>query len=437
MTPLFIARMQMAFTLGFHIIFSCLGIGLPLLMSLAEYFSLKNNDDVWKTLAKRWSKAFAVLFAIGAVSGTVLSFELGLLWPKFMGTFGGVIGLPFTLEGFAFFIEAIFAGIYLYSWDRLSPRAHWWTSVPIAIAGVSSAWFVVTANAWMNTPTGFKMVDGIVTEVDPIAAMLNPATPAETLHMIVAAYMVTGFLVASVYAVAWLKGNRTLYHKRALSLALWMGLIATPLQFVTGDMSGEAVGKNQPIKLAAFEGQFVTQTHAPLRIGGWPDTNTGTTRYALEIPGGLSWLVYGKTDARVMGLNDVPKENRPPVTIVHLAFQIMVAIGSALLFLSLWACISFLRKKEFPKSRLFLSAVSISGAAAVLALECGWTVTEVGRQPWIVYNIMKTADAVTTAPGIQWVFLATIFIYLVLIIGGTFVLRLLAKQPLPKNIYDA
>ena len=436
-TPLLLARLQMAFTLGFHIIVACFGVGFPVLLLTAEYCYLRTGDEIWKTLARRWSKVFVVLFAVGAVSGTVLSFELGLLWPKFMGTFGGVIGLPFTLEGFAFFLEAIFAGIYLYGWDRLSPRAHWWSGVPIAIAGVASAWFVVTANAWMNTPSGFTMLNGIVTDADPIAAMLSPATPTQTVHMILAAYMVAGFCVASVYAVSWLKGTRSRYHIRALWLALGLAVVPTPFQAVVGDFAGKMVAKYQPVKLAALEGQLETQAGAPLRLGGLPDVAKGVTRYALEIPGGLSWMAHGDRHAIVQGLNEIPKDNQPPVLITHLAFQAMVGMGTFLLFLSFWTLFSVLRKRRLPESQLYFFGLAVSGFAAVLALEAGWVVTEVGRQPWIAYRFMKTADAVTSAPGVGFVFLGTLLIYAILAVGTLFVLRLLAKKPLPDDNYVA
>ena len=423
------ARMQMAFTLGFHIILACFGVGLPVLMLFAEGQFLRTADAGWKILARRWSKAFAVLFGVGAISGTVLSFELGLLWPQFMGVFGAVIGLPFTLEGFAFFLEAIFVGIYLYGWDRLPPRIHWLTGFPIAIAGLASAWFVITANAWMNAPQGFQMVDGKVLDVDPLAAMLNPSTGAQTTHMILAAYMVTGFVVASVYALARLRGRDTSYHRRAMALGVALGAIVTPVQMIVGDWAAKTVAQTQPVKLAAMEGQFRTEAWAPLRIGGLPDEEARITRYALEIPGGLSWLAYGDLNAVVQGLDDAPPQNWPPVAIVHLAFQLMVAIGAGLMALSVWAGWSVWRRRQLPENRAFLWALVGSGPAVVVALETGWIVTEVGRQPWIVQGIMRTSEAVTAAPGIIWVFAATLTIYAVLGVGAILVLRLLARTP--------
>lgn len=430
MSDLLAARLQMAFTLGFHIILACLGIGLPVLLLVAEGRYLRTGDEGWKNLARRWAKAFAVLFAVGAVSGTVLSFELGLLWPEFMGRYGGVIGLPFTLEGFAFFLEAIFVGIYLYGWDRLPPRVHWLTAFPIAISGFASAFFVVTANAWMNCPRGFVQEGDRVTQVDPIAAMFNPASGAQITHMIVAAYMVTGFVVAAYYAWERLRGNDGVYQRRAMALGLALGAICTPVQFVVGDWAAKTVAETQPVKLAAMEGQFQTEAGAPLRIGGWPDEEARQTPYAVEIPGMLSWLAYNDSDAVIRGLDEFPREDTPPVLIVHLAFQVMVGIGTGLLALSLWAGWSAWRRRQLPQGRVFLWIVLASGPLTVLALEAGWTVTEVGRQPWIVQGFMRTADAVTSAPGVQWMLLASLVIYAVLAIGAVIVLRLLARVPL-------
>lgn len=429
-TTLFTARMQMAFTLGFHIILACLGVGLPVLMLFAEGRFLRTNDDGWRTLARRWSRAFAVMFAVGAASGTVLSFELGLFWPNLMGRFGAVFGIPFTLEGFAFFLEAIFAGIYLYGWDRLPARVHWWSGVPIALSGFASAAFVVTANSWMNTPQGFELVEGRVVNADPLAAMLNPATGAQVTHMLVAAYLVTGFVIAAFYAMARLRGHDTLYQRRAMAVGVAMGVVCTPLQIVVGDWTAKVVARTQPIKLAAMEGQFRTEGGAPLRIGGIPDEDTRVTRYAIELPGLLSWLAYGDSTAVVRGLDAFPPEEIPPVAVVHVAFQLMVGIGMGLLLVTVWTVVGVLRRRCLPDSRAFLWTLVFAGPFAVVALEAGWVVTEVGRQPWIVYGFMRTAEAVTDAPGVGWVFVATLGLYVILGVGMILVLRLLAQRPL-------
>lgn len=431
MSELLAARAQMAVTLGFHIVLACLGVGMPVLLLAAEWRANRTGDPVWRALARRWSKAFAVLFAVGAVSGTVLSFELGLLWPEFMGRYGAVIGLPFTLEAFAFFLEAIFVGIYLYGWDRLSPWAHWWAGVPVAVSGAASAWFVVTVNAWMNVPTGFREVDGRVVDADPWTAMLGPATGVQTTHMIVAAYMTTGFLVAAVYAWHLLRGRGSLYHRRAMTLALALGALLAPVQALVGDRAAKVVAATQPAKLAAMEGQFETERRAPLRIGGLPDEDSATTPYAIEIPAALSWLATGDADAEIKGLRDLPRDQWPPVAVVHVAFQLMVGAGAALAALAAWALVRALRKTSAASSRAFLVAVVASGPLTVLAVEAGWTVTEVGRQPWIVQGHMRTADAVTRATGTGWILAATLAAYGVLAVALALVLRHLAAKPLP------
>jgi cytochrome d ubiquinol oxidase subunit I len=428
MEPLLAARLQMALTLGFHIIFACFGMGLPILLLVAEGRYLKTGDAEWKTLARRWSKAFAVLFAVGAVSGTVLSFELGLLWPRFMGTFGPVLGLPFTLEAIAFFVEAIFAGIYLYGWDRMSPRAHWLSGFPIAIAGLASAVFVVTANAWMNCPQGFTLRGDKVVDAQPLQAMLNPASGPQIVHMLFAAGLVCGFGVASVYAATRLLGNDSTRVRRAMALGLAMGAICAPLQAVSGDWAARVVARTQPVKFAALEGQFKTEARAPLRIGGIPDSEAETTRYAIEIPGGLSWFAFRDADHVVQGLDRVPREDRPPVAIVHFAFQTMIAIGLFLLAIAGWTAASLTARKKLPRGRAFLWCVVIAGPLAAIGLEAGWVVTEVGRQPWIAQGIMRTRDAVTDAPGIGWAFAAAIAIYAILIAGTLVTLRHLAKK---------
>lgn len=431
------ARLQMAFTLGFHIVLACLGVGMPVLMLSAEWRFLRTGDELWRTLARRWSKAFAVLFAVGAVTGTVLSFELGLLWPEFMGRWGSVIGLPFTMEGFAFFLEAIFAGIYLYGWDRLPKRVHWITGWPVAISGFMSAFFVVTANSWMNTPTGFHIKNGQPVDVEPITAMFNVATGAQTTHMLVAAYLVTGFCVASFYALRIVKGSRHEYDRRALTLSLLLALPFAPVQAVVGDWSAKVVAKSQPVKLAAMEGLFKTQRRAPLHIGGIPNRAAGKLEYAVAIPGGLSWLAFGEINAEVKGLNEFPAADTPPVAVVHFAFQIMVGIGTLMLCMTLWCVVLYCKTRAWPRSRCFLWSIVALGPLSILAMEAGWVVTEVGRQPWIVQGYMRTTEAVTQAPGVWHLFIATLAIYLIIGIGTVVVLRELARLPLPEPKHGA
>ncbi|MDQ4021236.1 MAG: cytochrome ubiquinol oxidase subunit I [Actinomycetota bacterium] len=424
------ARMQMALSLGWHIVVACFGVGMPAITLIAEWRGQRSGDPVYRLLARRWARAMGVLFAVGAVSGTILSFEMGILWPGFMGTYGEVIGLPFALEGIAFFLEAIFLGIYLYAWDRLPPRQHLLSGIPIVIAGVASAFFVVTANAWMNQPTGFDQEGGRLVAVDPWAAMFNPATPPQTVHMILAAFMVAGFGMASVYAVAMLRGRRDRYHRLGFLIPFTVAAVITPVQIGVGDWAAHFVANNQPVKLAAMEGIFDTQRGAPLHVGGVAIDNE--MRYALEIPSGLSLLAHFDPDAEIMGLNEVPPGDRPPVNVTHLAFQTMVAIGFALLAWVAWAAVTWLRRRDLPRSRWFLRAGAVSGVAAVVALEAGWVTTEVGRQPWIVYGIQRTADAVNPAPGLVYGFALVAAVYVILTIGTVYVLRRLSRdKPVP------
>jgi cytochrome d ubiquinol oxidase subunit I len=426
---LFAARSQMALSLGWHIVVACLGVGFPALVMLAEWRGIRTGDPAYRLLARRWARALGVLFAVGAVSGTILSFEMGILWPGLMGTFGEVIGLPFAIEGIAFFVEAIFLGVYLYGWDRLPPRVHLLSGVPILLAGVASAFFVVTANAWMQQPRGFDLVDGKVTNVDPWAAMFNPATPPQTVHMILAAFIVAGFLVAGVYAVALLRGRRDRYHRLGFLLAFTVAAAVVPAQVVVGDWAAHFVATNQPVKLAAMEGVFQTARGVPLHLGGVEVD--GELRYAVEIPYGLSLLAHWDPNAEIAGLETVPPADRPPVTVVHLAFQAMVGAGLALLGLGVWFALAWWRRHDLPRSRWFLRAAALSGAAAVLALEAGWVTTEVGRQPWIVWGVMRTSEAVSAAPGLRYGLYLLVVVYAVLTVATVYVLRRLARVPVP------
>ncbi len=424
------ARVMMALSLAFHIVFSCLGIGLPVLLLAAEGMWLRTGDRGWREMARRWSMGFAVLFAVGAVSGTVLSFELGLLWPEFMGRWSGVFGFAFGLEGFAFFMEAIFVGIYLYGWDRLPPKVHFLTGIPIAISGAASAFFVMSVNAWMHAPRGFEVVDGRVTEVRPWEAMLNPATGAMTVHMLLAAYLVAGLLVATVFAWQILHGRDRAYERRALGVALALALPLAPLQVLAGDWAAKVVAKTQPSKLAAFKGQFRTERRAPLRLGGWVDEEAETTRWALEVPGLLSYMAHEDFDAEVAGLDQVAPADRPPLQPVYQAFQLMVACGMYLVALAVWAAGTLLRHRRLPRSRAFLWAAVASGPLAVVAMEAGWIVTEVGRQPWVVHGLMRTADAVTASPGVGWALAFSVATYALLTSALIGILVGIARRPL-------
>jgi cytochrome bd ubiquinol oxidase subunit I len=420
------ARWQMGLSLAFHIVFAVIGMAMPVMMVAAEMAWLRTRQPEYLDLARRWAKGTAILFAVGAVSGTVLSFELGLLWPRFMALAGPIIGMPFSLEGFAFFLEAIFLGLYLYGWEKLSPRMHVFAGVMVSLGGAFSGVFVVTANAWMNTPAGFRLIDGRIAEVNPFAAMFNPAAGAQVVHMLLAAYATVGVAVAGIHARLLLRDAANVFHRRAFVIALGVGLPAAILQPVAGDWAGRVVARTQPAKLAALEAQFDTEAYAPLRIGGVPDVEARETRYAIEIPGGLSFLAHGDPAAAVRGLNDIQRELWPPVTAMHIAFQLMVAIGTWLAFLALWAAVLWWRGTLL-ESRLFLKAILLSTVLGFVALESGWIVTELGRQPWIIHGVMKTSDAVTPMPGLVVPFVLFTVIYLGL---GAVVIALIRRTVL-------
>jgi cytochrome d ubiquinol oxidase subunit I len=424
-TDLLAARAQMAMSLGFHIIFAVVGMGMPLLMVLAERRFLRGGDPIDRELARRWARGTAIMFAVGAVSGTVLSFELGLLWPTFMAFAGPIIGMPFSLEGFAFFLEAIFLGIYLYGWDRVSPRAHWLAGVMVLISGVSSAVFVLCANAWMNTPQGFTLgPDGALVSVDLFAAMWNPAALPEILHMTLAAFATVGFAVAGIHAFMLLRSPGDRFHRRALGLALAVGGVFAFLQPLSGDLAAKHVAEYQPVKLAAMEGHWDTERCAGLSLGGLPDEATETTPYALEIPCGLSFLAFGDPQAEVKGLKDFPADERPPVAITHIAFQIMVACGMAMMAVAAIGAYLRLRGRDLA-APWFLRLLVLSAPLGLIAIEAGWTVTEVGRQPWVIQGVMRTADAVTPMPHLIVPF--TTFTLLYVVLGVTVVLLLTRK----------
>jgi cytochrome bd ubiquinol oxidase subunit I len=419
------ARSQMAFTLGFHIVLASLGVALPAMMLIANYRGLRRNDPDALRLAQRWSKAVAVTFAVGAVTGTVLSFEFGLLWPAFTGRFGEVFGILFAIEGICFFLEAIFIAIYIFGWKRLSPWTHFLTGVPVVITGLGGAFSVVAVNSWMNQPQGFSPTTGDVTSVDPWKVIFNPAVPYEVPHMILAAYLVTGFLVASIYAVGMLRGRRDRIHRLGLLIPLTVACIATPIQFAVGDSAARAIAEDQPIKFAAMECVQTTSTDVTEYIGG--RCTADGIKGGIGIPGLDSFLVGWSTSTQVTGLDSVPPDDRPPAnTMLHWSFDTMVGICTLLIGLGLWFGIDWWRKRDFPQSRWFLRATAVSGVLSIVALECGWIVTEVGRQPWIVYNVMRTEDAVTHADGVWVTFGLIIGLYIAL--GAALIITLRAMS---------
>ena len=425
MGTLLAARSQMGMSLAFHIIFAVIGVSLPLMMTIAEWRWRRTGDPAYLLLAKRWAKGTTILFGIGAISGTVLSFEMGLLWPRFMQYAGPVIGMPFSLEGFAFFTEAIFLGIYLYGWDRVPGWLHLFAGVIVSLSGLLSAIFVTLVNGWMNTPTGFEIVNGQFADIRPFAAMMNPAGIPEAVHMVLAAYTAAGFATAGIHSWLLLRRGRNRFDEVAIGIALAVGGCAVLAQSISGDALARMVAHYQPMKLASLEGQFRTETGAPLRIGGLPFPDQRVTKYALEIPDGLSLLAFHNPHARIPGLDQEPETDWPNVRMVHICFQIMVGCDSLLslfAFLSAWLA---WRKGPLSKQPIFLKTAVLVSPLGFIALEAGWMVTELGRQPWIIYHLMRTKDAVTTTPNIAVTFLGMTLIYFVL---GVIVVWLLSKH---------
>ena len=420
------ARQMQALSLAVHIPLVCFGIAFPAMVLFVEGLYLRTGDQLYRTLARRWSKVMLILFAIGVVTGTILSFELGLLWPGFMARFGDVFGVAFAIEGVSFFLEAIFVAIYAYGWDRLSPRAHFLAGIPIAITGVTGSLSVIAVNGWMNDPGGFRLVDGQVTDVQPLTALLNGHVWHEMVHMYLAGYIVAGFLVAGVYARGWLRGRRDRLHRVALIVPLTFAALATPVQLVVGDWAARTVAESQPVKLSAMEGLNRTTRGASLNLGGI--YLNGEVRGGIEIPAGLSLLARHDPTATVQGLKAVPAADRPPVTIVRASFQTMVLIGTALAALGAVFLWTWWRHRRLPRSRWFHRAVVAAGPLALVALICGWITTEVGRQPWVVYEVMRTSEAVTGAGGIPVGYGFLVGVYLLLGAAVVWLLRRLARE---------
>ena len=424
MDDLLAARLQMTVSFVFHIVFACIGMTMPWLMFVAELRWIKTGRKVYLDLSKAWARGVAIFFAVGAVSGTVLSFELGLLWPKFMEHAGAIIGMPFSWEGTAFFLEAIALGVFLYGRDRVNKRVHLISGLLVGIAGVVSGIFVVAANAWMNSPSGFDWVNGHAINIDPVKAMFNKAWFQQALHMTIAAFASTSFAVAGVHAFMLLRHKDNEFHRGAIQIALLFGAVAAILQPLSGDISAKNVAKLQPAKFAAMESLFKTSGPAALVIGGIPDEEKEEVKYGIHIPHLLSILAHGDPNAEVEGLDKTSKENWPPVAIVHFAFQIMVFMGMLMMGAGILFLIFNIKWKENLNKRWWLKLLVWLTPVGFIAVEAGWIVTEVGRQPWIIYGIMKTKDAVTPMPGVQYPFYLITLIYLAL----TFLVFILMRR---------
>lgn len=420
------ARQQMAFSLGWHIVLACFGVAFPAIIFVVHRRGIVHGDSVALGLAQRWAKVSAVLFAIGAVSGTVLSFEMGLLWPGLMGRFGDVLGLPFAFEGLSFFVEAIFLGIYLYGWGRMPPKRHLLMLVPMGIAGVVGTFCVVSVNAWMNHPAGFTIRDGEVTDINPWRAMFNDGALMQFAHMWVAAFMVVGLTVSGVYAFGLLRGRLDAHHRLGFKVPFAFASAAAVVQPFLGHVLGMRIHDTQPAKLAAFELAQTAESPAPLRLGGV--LIDGEVRWALTIPRLGSIIARNSWDAPVPGLDEVPRSQWPPVNITHLAFQSMVGIGTLLATVAVVYWLARWRGRDLLDCRWFLRLAVIAGPMAILAVESGWVATEVGRQPWTVWQVLTTVDAASESSGLWWSYIAVLVVYLGVTIGAYVVLRSMARR---------
>ncbi len=416
-----------ALSFAVHIPLVCFGIAFPALVLYVEALWLRTGDPLYRTLAERWTKVMLTLFAVGVITGTILSFEMGLLWPAFTGTFGSVFGLGFAIEGFSFFMEAIFIGIYAYGWKRLPRRAHFLSGIPIVITGLTGSLMVISVNGWMNHPTGFVLEHGQATHVDPFHALfVNPFFWHELVHMYVAGYVVTGFVMAAVYAVARLRGRWGRYERTAFAIPLTVAALAAPIQVLVGDWAARDVAAMQPVKLAALEGLAHTTKGAPEHILGWYEPD-GTIAWGIRIPRLLSTLAAHDPNATVEGLDTVPARDRPPVNVVRIAFQAMVGIGTFMALVGVLTLLVRWRRGRLPDSRWFYGAVALCGPLSVVALIAGWTTTEVGRQPWVVYGVMRTSQAVTGAGGIPVGYATLALVYAGVAAGLVWVLRRLER----------
>jgi cytochrome bd ubiquinol oxidase subunit I len=430
------ARQMQALSFAVHIPLVCFGIAFPAMVVFLEWLGHRTGDPLYGVLARRWSKIMLALFAVGVVTGTILSFELGLLWPNFMATFGSVFGLGFEVEAISFFLEAIFIAIYVYGWGRLSPRAHLLAGIPIVIAGFAGSLMVISVNAWMNHPSGFRLENGRAVDVHPFAALFeNDYLWHELVHMYLAGFIVAGFVIAACYAFRWLRGHSGRYERTALVIPLTIAALAAPVQVLVGDWAARDVARTQPVKLAAFEGLGKTERGAPIHILGWYDGKK--VKYGIEIPKLLSFLSFHGFNAEVKGLDTVPAGDRPPVNVVRFAFQTMVGIGSALALLGVFYVGAWLRYRRLPRSIWFYRALVAAGPLSLVALVAGWITTEVGRQPWVVYDVMRTSDAVTGASRIPIGYATLAIVYVVLCVAVAWILRRLSRVPLDPAAFAA
>lgn len=418
-----LSRMLTTLTLAFHIIFATIGVGVPIMISIAEFIGVKKNDQHYLLLARRWARGFVVTVAVGVVTGTCIGLQLSLLWPSFMEVAGQLISLPLFLETFAFFFEAIFLGIYLYTWDRFKkPIYHWLLTIPIVIGSTLSAVFITVVNAFMNTPQGFTIEGRTITGIDPIAAFFNPAAPSKVFHLVMSSYMASAFVLAGITAFMMLKGRKGDYHKKALKLTMVSALIFSFGTALAGDLSAKFLAEYQPEKLAAGEWHFETEEGADLILFGTLNEQ-GEVKNAIRIPKMLSFLSYGDFNAEVTGLNEIAKDERPPL-FIHYMFDTMVSVGMFSIFISVLFVVLMMWKRGDPFKKWLLWPIAAAGPLSIIGIEAGWFFAEFGRQPWILRGYMKVAEGATTSNHVGIMLILFFFLYGVL---GTLTITALRK----------
>ncbi|WP_461676135.1 cytochrome ubiquinol oxidase subunit I [Staphylococcus warneri] len=429
------SRLLTGMTLAVHIIFATIGVGMPLMFVIAEFLGIRNNDAHYIALAKRWSKGYTVTVAVGVVTGTIIGLQLSLVWPTFMKMGGHVIALPLFMETFAFFFEAIFLSIYLYTWKRFKNKwIHFVIGLPVIIGGSFSAFFITSVNSFMNTPAGFEMKNGRMVNVQPLEAMFNSSFIVRSFHVVATAGMTMAFILAAIAAFKLLKQSYSedkIYHLKALKMTMIVGFISTLLSMLAGDMSAKFLHKVQPEKLAAYEWHFDTQSQANLVFFGVLNEKTNEVSGAIEIPGMLSFLADNNFKTTVKGLNDFPKNELPPL-IVHYFFDLMVSMGVFCFVISgIFMLILLIKKlRHFITHKVVLYSILLTGPASMLAIEFGWFLTEMGRQPWIVRGYLRVSQAATQAGGITLVTILFGLLYLVLIVTSAYVLlRMFRNKP--------
>ncbi len=434
MDPVFLSRLQFAFTTLFHITFPVLTIGLALYLVVVEWLWLRRKEEIYYRMYRFWVRIFAIHFAVGVVSGIVLEFQFGTNFARFSLAVANVFAPLMAYEGMtAFFLEAGFLGIMLFGWKRVGRVVHFAATCLVALGATFSAFWIMAANSWMQTPAGYRLVEGRFLVTDFWSAIFNPSFPSHLGHMLLASYQTAAFAVAGISAYFLLKNRETAFYRRSMGIALILAGVLSPLQVLLGDLNGLVVARHQPAKLAALEAHWETNREggADFVVFGLPDMEEERNRLEVAVPYVLSLLITRSLDGQVQGLKEFPRENRPPVPIVFWSFRLMVAIGFLFLLVAAWACIEW-RKRRLFQNRWFLGTLVAVQPLGFLATYLGWITAEVGRQPWIVYNLMRTSEGISPIPAGNVVWSLILLVLVSGVVGASYfyyVLKTLRAGP--------